>query len=93
MFMISGAEIEKLVREKIACKEELGEQAGGSGHLGYVDYQLDSIGEPVLTEAGYRVDYRYTRIIVTEFTYEPDNPPYRYPVESYLIIDPEIFMK
>ena len=81
------ADIEQLIREKIERQEKPGEYTGGSGHLGSVDYQLESVEPPVLTGEGYRINYRYTRIITTEFTYEPDNPPYRILVEGYIIID------
>jgi hypothetical protein len=87
--MVSKAEIEKLVDEKIRQEEKMGDQAGGSGHLSYVDYMIDHIDEPVITEEGYRIDYRYTLIITTEFTYEPDNPPYRDPRSGSLIIKAE----
>jgi len=86
--MISMSEIEKVVREKIEQDEKPGEYTGGSGHLGSVDFQIDYIGKPVLTADGYRVNYRYTRIVTTEFTYLPDNPPHRIPVEGFILIDP-----
>ncbi len=85
--MITREELEKMIIEKIESEEKLGEQSGGSGHMGFVDYTIDNIDEPVLTEEGYSVSYNYTLIITTEFTYEPDNPPYRVPVSKSLLID------
>jgi hypothetical protein len=85
--MLSTADIEKLVREKIEREEKPGESAGGSGHLGNVDYRIESIEKPVPVKGGFRIKYRYTRIITTEFTFEPDNPPYQVPLEGCLIID------
>ena len=84
--MISKSDIEKLVDEKIRKDEKPGDRAGGSGHLSWVDYVVDRIDGPVRTEEGYRVDYKYTLIISTEFTYEPDNPPYQEPKSGSLII-------
>ena len=88
--MITREGLEKIIRSAIESEEKLGEQSGGSGHMGYVDYNIDKIDEPVLTEEGYSVSYSYTLIITTEFTYEPDNPPYRVPVSKTLLIDKEM---
>jgi len=88
--MITKEELKKIIGEKIASEETLGEQTGGSGHMGYVDFTIDRMDEPVLTDKGYSVSYSYTLIITTEFTYEPDNPPYRYPVSKTLLIDKEL---
>ena len=88
--MITKEKLEKVIAEKIESEEQLGEQSGGSGHLGYVDFIIDRIDEPVPTEKGYSVTYSYTLIVTTEFTYEPDNPPYRYPVTKTLVIDKDL---
>jgi len=88
--MITREELEKMIRSTIESEEKLGEQSSGSGHMGYIDYDIDKIGEPVLTEEGYAVSYSYTLIITTEFTYEPDNPPYRVPVSKSMLIDKEM---
>ena len=88
--MITPEELEKIIRQKIESEEKLGEQSGGSGHMGYVDYDIEKIDEPVLTDEGYSVNYAYTLIITTEFTYEPDNPPYRVPVSKTLLIDRDV---
>jgi hypothetical protein len=89
--MIAKEDLEKLIRERIESEEKLGEQAGGSGHMGYVDYHIDSIDEPVRTGEGYSVTYSYTLVITTEFTYEPDNPPYRVPVTKTILIGKDVF--
>ena len=88
--MISGEELEQIIREKIETEEKLGEQSGGSGHMGNVHYEIDKIEEPVLTDRGYSVKYSYTLVITTEFTYEPDNPPYRVPTSKTVLIDKDI---
>jgi hypothetical protein len=88
--MITPEELEIIIRSRIESAEKLGEQSGGSGHMGYVDYNIDKIEEPVLTDEGYTVSYSYTLIISTEFTYEPDNPPYRVPVSKSMLIDKEL---
>ena len=84
--MLSKEEIEKLICGKIEREEKLGNQAGGSGHLSFVEYDIDWIGKPVKTEEGFVIDYRYTLVITTEFTVEPDNPPYTYPKYGKIII-------
>ena len=88
--MITREGLEKIIRSAIESEEKLGEQSGGSGHMGFIDYNIDKIDEPVLTEKGYTVAYSYTLIITTEFTYEPDNPPYRVPVSKSILVDKEI---
>ncbi|KPK84592.1 MAG: hypothetical protein AMS27_09495 [Bacteroides sp. SM23_62_1] len=87
--MISKEKIEKLICEKIELEEQLGDQAGGSGHLSFVEYDLEWIGKPQKTEEGYVVEYRYTLVISTEFTIYPDNPPYTYPKSGTIIIKTE----
>ena len=88
--MISREELEKILRRIIESEEKLGTQSGGSGHLGYVDYMLEEFGDPVLTGDQYSVTYKYTLIVTTEFTYEPDNPPYRTPVTKTALIRKEV---
>jgi hypothetical protein len=84
--MLTKEQIEEAVHRQIESDEKPGDQAGGSGHMGYVDYTVDEIGEPVEMDNGWEVSYRYTIEVTTEFTIEPDNPPYRYPKEGKVII-------
>ncbi len=85
--MPTKEQIEKAVIGQIEKEEKLDEQAGGSGHMSYVDYTIDEIGEPVETDKGWEVEYKYTAVITSEFTIEPDNPPYRYPKSGKVILE------
>ena len=44
--MLTKEQIETAIRQQIEKDEKLGEQSGGSGHMGYVDYVIDMIGKP-----------------------------------------------
>jgi len=68
-------QIEKIVRQKIESDENLGSQAGGSGHLGHVSYEINKLNFEEVNDE-YVVEYDYTLYTETEFTYYPDNPPY-----------------
>jgi len=87
--MLTKEQIETAVHGQIEKDEKLGDQAGGSGHLSYVDYTIDQISEPMDKDGGWEVEYSYTVVITTEFTIEPDNPPYRYPKSGKVLIDKE----
>ena len=85
--MLNDKEIEKLVRQKIESEEELGEQAGGSGHLSYVSYRIDRIDTKKLSGGKLEITYKYILKVESEFTYLPDNPPYEYPYEKTMVVD------
>ena len=89
--MFTEPELRDIIKDKISHDEKLAEQVGGSGHLGYVSYKIDSIGKPerIQIEAGdgWKIIYAYTVIVETEFTYYPDNPPYEYKYKKTNIID------
>jgi len=88
--VFTGEELRKIVDSHIRGRERLGEQAGGSGHLGYVSYALGEIGEPVRGEGGvWEIPYSYTVLVETEFTYYPDNPPHEYRREGVARVDDE----
>ena len=84
--MLTKEQIETAVQRQIEKDENLGDQAGGSGHMSYVSYTVDEIGDPVETDYGWEVDYKYTVVVTTEFTIEPDNPPYTYPKVGNVVI-------
>jgi hypothetical protein len=88
--VFTGEELRKIVDSHIRGRERLGEQAGGSGHLGYVSYALGEIGIPVRGEGGvWEIPYSYTVFVETEFTYYPDNPPHEYRREAVARVDDE----
>lgn len=71
--MFSEKEIREIVEGKISQDENLGEQVGGSGHLGYQSYKIDHISKPEKIQTGneetWRITYIYTLYVETEFTY------------------------
>ena len=74
-------ELEILVRQDIEKHEKLGDQAGGSGHMAHVSYEIRSIDSRTLGKNRIKVFYSYVTYTETEFTYYPDNPPYENYVE------------
>ena len=87
MSHFNTVEIRNIVSNQIEKDESLGEQVGGSGHLGYVDFQIDSIDEPKKVPEGWEITYRYTVSVTTEFTIYPDNPPSENGYEKTIVVD------
>jgi len=89
----SDSKLKNIVSAKINEDETLGEQAGGSGHLGYVEYEIDEICRPKKVETdkgqGWEITYYYTIIVTTEFTIFPANPPYEYKYKKTIVVDDE----
>lgn len=89
--LFSDSQLRNIVEAKIKEEEKLGDQVGGSGHLGNVSYELAEIISPkkVQTDhgAGWEITYSYTIIVVTEFTIYPDNPPYESKYRKTIVID------
>ncbi len=80
--------LEQIVRKQIETIEKLGDQAGGSGHMGHVSYRIDDIRSRLLDNGNTEISYRYTLMVETEFTCYPDNPPYETPSSGSIILDP-----
>lgn len=85
--MLTEKKIREIVESQIRQDNELGERAGGSGHLSYVSYRIDEIIPRDLQDGRTEIAYTYTLIIETEFTYYPDNPPYEDPRSGIVIVD------
>lgn len=85
--MISKKEIETIIRRQIEKIEKLGDQGSASGHLSNVSYELNDFSLEEMEDGLIRVGYSYTTYVETEFTYDPDNPPYEYPHERVMIIN------
>ena len=85
--MLTDGEIKKIVKQKIEEDEKLGYQSGGSGHMGYVSYQLNDV--KIMDAAGdtIKVEYNYSTFVESEFTIEPDNPPMEDIKSRIIIID------
>ena len=77
--MFSDAEILEIIDKRIGADEKLGDQAGGSGHMGFVSYNLDEYKTKMISKDILEITYTYTIFVETEFTYYPDNPPMEYP--------------
>jgi len=85
--LLTKNEVEKLIRSYIEKTETLGEQIGGSGHLGYIGYNLLDFKFEHLPAKHWKVIFKYILSIETEFTYEPDNPPMQTEYEKEIIIN------
>lgn len=73
--MFAEKEIEQIIHQKIRNDETLGEQTGGSGHLGFVTYRLKDYSVKQLAPDRVEITYTYCKYTETEFTCYPDNPP------------------
>ena len=69
--------IKSIVMSIITTDEKVGETSGASGHLADKSLKIDKLDIKEV-EKGYIVNVEYSVYISTEFTYEPDNPPYHY---------------
>ncbi len=63
-----------------------GDHAGGSGHLSYVSYTVKEIIKEEIRDKILNIRCLYDTVIVTEFTIEPDNPPYIYNHEKRIML-------
>lgn len=84
--MLSDEKLMAIINAWLESSPESGEKAGGSGHLSYVSFSVDRIVKKEKTEEGWIVDFEYTQHIETEFTYYPDNPPYKYPFSKRVLV-------
>ena len=85
--MYTDKEILEIIHNKIKTDEKLGEQTGGSGHLGYVSYEFKSYSTKQLTPERLEIIYTYSTFVETEFTYYPDNPPMEYEHTKRIVVD------
>lgn len=85
--MLKKDEIEVIIRHHIELTEKLGDHGSSSGHMGNISYNLNNVSFSEIEDGKIKVNYSYTTIVETEFTYYPDNPPYEYNYEKELIID------
>lgn len=87
MRMFTEEEIQEIVKQKIETDEQLGNRAGGSGHLGFKSYVLNGVKTKQLTDNQLEIRYSYTVYVETEFTYYPDNPPMEYSHTCVVVVD------
>ncbi len=79
--------LREIIAGQIERDENLGSQSGSSGHLGYVESVIDGIDAPLRSGGVWKVTYRYTVIVTTEFTIYPDNPPQESGYEKTITVD------
>ncbi|MHA2226713.1 MAG: hypothetical protein ACXAC8_15990 [Candidatus Hodarchaeales archaeon] len=86
--MFPEAELSKIVEAFINKEENLGEQRGSSGHLSYISYRLDKVGKPKKIRSGvWEINFTYSLLVETEFSYYPDNPPHEYKHKGTITIN------
>ena len=79
--------VEASIRRYIDSNHELGDRAGGSGHMAYVSYNLDGFNFKQREDGNIEVSFKYTLVTETEFTSYPDNPPFEDELESRVFLD------
>ncbi len=85
--MITDLEVFEIIKQKITADEMPGEQAGGSGHLGFVNYRINHFNTRQISPQQWEIAYSYTVYVESEFTYYPDNPPNEYTHEKKIIVN------
>jgi hypothetical protein len=85
--MFTEEQVLEIIKEKIAADEKLGEQSGGSGHLGYVSYKIKDYKTKQVSSKELEIAYQYCVYVETEFTYYPDNPPLEYHLEKVIVVN------
>ncbi|MBN2412457.1 hypothetical protein JXQ31_12270 [candidate division KSB1 bacterium] len=85
--MYTDKEILEIIDQKITADEKLGEQAGGSGHLGFVSYQINYFKTRQISPQRLEIAYSYTVYVESEFTYYPDNPPKPYTHDKKIMVN------
>lgn len=75
--MIDMSKLNKLILEEIGKRHKLGEQVGGSGHLGYVNLTRLDVGEPTeiefCGEKAYEIPFTFETYTESEFHYATDD--------------------
>ena len=87
--MFTKVELEKVISDNIIKDENLGERAGGSGHLSSVSYKIERFSSEEIENGKWKIDFTYSLITESEFTYYPDNPPYTTYFKNTIIINSE----
>ena len=82
--------IENIILRYIKSNHTLGDQSGGSGHMGHVSCTLDEFDFKELGDGNIEVQFKYTLLTETEFTYYPDNPPQEDKYEKSLLLNREL---
>lgn len=84
--MFSEPEIIEIIKQKIESDENLGQQSGGSGQIGFVSYEIKDYKTRPVSPDQLEITYNYYKYIETEFTYYPDNPPMHYLITKTILV-------
>jgi hypothetical protein len=85
--MFTEEEILEIIKKKISEDESLGEKNAGSGHSGFVDYDINLYDTKQLSEDTIEIKYHYHLVVESEFTSYPDNPPMEYPRLKLIVVN------
>jgi len=85
--MLLEKEILEIIKKKIESDEKLGHQSGGSGHMGYVSYEIKDYKTRQINPDQLEISYHYCLYVETEFTYYPDNPPMEYHHKKVIVVN------
>ena len=82
---------ENLLRH-IEAEENIGHHGGGSGHLSHISVQIDLIEILEVSSNNYshKAIVNYVKIIESEFTFYPDNPPHEYNYTQTFYLDSDL---
>jgi len=85
---LSNEKINQIITKYLEVSENVGEHAGGSGHLSDKSVKITKIFEAFLNAPNtWEISFQYVVFVITEFTYYPDNPPHETHYKSSIIID------
>lgn len=85
--MFTEKEILEIIKQKIEIDENLSQQSGGSGHLGFVSYKIMDYQKRLIQPDQLEISYHYCIVVETEFTYYPDNPPMEYHFKNVIMVN------
>ena len=83
--MLTQSQIKKIIQQQISKEHKLG--TTGKEHLAYTTYIINKITTQKTNTSQIQITYQYTISIETEFTTEPDNPPYTYTYEKTITLN------
>ena len=75
--MVDEELINRVAHVAVEHEVDPGDYAGGSGHLSFVSFSMKSILTKEISKNEIEINCTYQKEILTEFTIEPFNPPYR----------------
>lgn len=85
--MLSRKEVKTIIKSKIRTDENIGQLAGGSGHLSHTSFSITDFTVNSSSEGSTKVYYEYVFSVESEFTHYPDNPPREYQYSKFIVLD------